>query len=122
MKATRCRRWCLFAASALALSAQAQERRPSHCIAVAGGPERVQKAAWTDPVPERSVRLSFLGHAMFLIQTEGGVDIITDYNGAIPPGVPDPDVVTMNHAHSSHWTDTAEGIQAFLEKRSPSWA
>lgn len=98
----------------LAAGAQAQERRPSHCIAVAGGPERVQAAAWTDPVPERSVRLSFLGHAMFLIQTEGGVDIITDYNGAVPPGVPVPDVVTMNHAHSSHWTDAVEGIPHVL--------
>lgn len=98
----------------MAQGAQAQERRPSHCIAVAGGPERVQQAAWTDPVPERSVRLSFLGHAMFLIQTEGGVDIITDYNGAVPPGVPAPDVVTMNHAHSTHWTDDVAGIPHVL--------
>ena len=51
------------------LAVQAQERRPSHCIAIAGGPERVRQAAWSDPVPERSVRLSYLGHSMFLIQT-----------------------------------------------------
>lgn len=103
---------------ALPLSVQAQERRPSHCIAVAGGPETVQQATWTDPVPERSVRLSFLGHAMFLIQTEGGVDIITDYNGNLPSGMPAPDVVTMNHAHSSHWTDAVEGIAHVL----PGWS
>ncbi|MCZ0960054.1 MBL fold metallo-hydrolase [Paracoccus benzoatiresistens] len=99
---------------AMPLAAQAQDRRPSHCIAIAGGPERVRQAAWTDPVPERSVRLSYLGHSMFLIQTEGGLDIVTDYNGALPAGVPAPDVVTMNHAHSSHWTDAVEGIPHVL--------
>lgn len=55
----------------LPLSALGRERRPSHCIAVAGGPERGQQAAWSDPVPDRSVRLSYLGHAMFLIQRRG---------------------------------------------------
>ena len=96
------------------LAVQAQERRPSHCIAIAGGPERVRQAAWSDPVPERSVRLSYLGHSMFLIQTEGGLDIVTDYNGGLPAGAPSPDVVTMNHAHSSHWTDAVEGIPHVL--------
>ncbi len=96
------------------LCAPAQERRPSHCIAVAGGPERVQRAAWSDPVPERSVRLSYLGHSMFLIQTEGGLDIVTDYYGTLPDGAPAPDVVTMNHAHSTHWTDDVDGIPHVL--------
>ena len=99
---------------ALPLAAQAQDRRPSHCIAIAEGPERIRQAAWSDPVPERSVRLSYLGHSMFLIQTQGGLDIITDYNGALPSGVPAPEVVTMNHAHSSHWTDAVEGIPHVL--------
>ena len=96
------------------LAVQAQDRRPSHCIAIAGGPERVRQAAWSDPVPERSVRLSYLGHSMFLIQTEGGLDIVTDYNGGLPAGAPAPDAVTMNHAHSSHWTDAVEGIPHVL--------
>lgn len=99
---------------AVPLSVQAQERRPSHCIAIAGGPARIQQAAWSDPVPERSVRLSYLGHAMFLIQTRGGVEIVTDYNGALPAGTPVPDAVTMNHAHSSHWTDLVQGIPHVL--------
>lgn len=109
-------RLALIAAAVLtfAQGAAAQDRRPSHCIAIAGGPERVQQAAWSDPVPERSVRLSFLGHAMFLIQTEGGVDIVTDYNGALPQDAPAPDVVTMNHAHPTHWTDAVEGIPHVL--------
>lgn len=100
--------------AALPLAAQAQDRRPSHCIAVAAGPERVQQAAWSDPVPERSVRLSYLGHAMFLIQTPGGLDIVTDFNGNLPSGVPMPDVVTMNRAHTSHWSDRVDGIEHVL--------
>lgn len=99
---------------ALPLSAQAQERRPSHCIAVANGAARVQHAAWTDPVPERSVRLSYLGHAMFLIQTPGGLDIVTDFNGNLHPDAPPPDVVTMNRAHSSHWTNNVGAVPHVL--------
>lgn len=98
----------------LPMTAQGQERRPSHCIAVADGPDRVQQAAWSDPVPDRSVRLSYLGHAMFLIQTPGGLDIVTDYNGSLPVDTPDPDVVTMNRAHSSHWTDNVGAIPHVL--------
>ena len=105
---------CAALLTVLSLAALSQERRPSHCIAVAGGPERVMPAAWTDPVPERAVRLSYLGHAMFLIQTEGGLDIVTDYNGALPPDLPTPDVVTMNRAHSTHWTDATDGIPHVL--------
>ena len=98
----------------LPLAAQGQERRPSHCIAVANGAARVQQAAWSDPVPERSVRLSYLGHAMFLIQTPGGLDIVTDFNGNLHPDAPVPDVVTMNRAHSSHWTDRVDAIPHVL--------
>ncbi len=42
---------------------------------------------------------------MFLIQTPGGLNAVTDYTGFIghaPTLIPD--VVTMNHAHSTHWT------------------
>ncbi|WP_295046350.1 MBL fold metallo-hydrolase [uncultured Paracoccus sp.] len=98
----------------LPLTAWGQERRPSHCIAIAAGPERVQQAAWSDPVPDRTVRLTFLGHAMVLIQTPGGLEIVTDYNGNLPPGAPVPDVATMNRAHSSHWTDRLDGIPHVL--------
>lgn len=51
---------------------------------------------------------------MFLIQTPGGLDIVTDYNGNLHPDAPDPDVVTMNRAHSSHWTDNVGGIPHVL--------
>lgn len=90
-----------------ALPAEAQERRASHCIAIADaapGMQYLHKAAWTDPVPEYSVRLQYLSHASFLIQTRGGLNVVTDFTGYIGNVPMIPDVVTMNHAHTSHWT------------------
>ncbi len=87
--------------------ALAQERRPSHCIAVADaapGLEYVQLASFRDPVPEFSVRISYLNHAMFLIQTRGGLSAVTDYTGFLGPADFVPTVATMNNAHGTHWT------------------
>lgn len=100
----------IFAALVLclpsALSAQ-EQRRPSHCIAIADaapGLKFIQKASWTEPVPEFSVRLQYVGHASFLLQTPGGLNAVTDFTGFIGTAPLIPDIVTMNHAHSSHWT------------------
>jgi len=50
------------------------------------------------------VRLTYVGHSTFLIESPRRVRIATDYNDyARPPVVPD--IVTMNHAHSTHYTD-----------------
>lgn len=87
--------------------ATAQDRRPSHCIAIAEaapGIAYLHKAAWSDPLPEYTVRLNYVAHASFLLQTRGGLNVITDYTGFIGTAPLIPDVVTMNHAHSSHWT------------------
>ena len=97
-------------ATAPALQAQ-QARQPSHCIAIADaapGLQYLHKAAWTDPVPEYSVRIRYLSHASFLIQTRGGLEAVTDYTGFIGNTDLVPDIVTMNHAHSSHWTSTPD--------------
>ena len=51
-----------------------------------------------------TLTISFLGHASFLIETPGGVRAVTDYNGYNVPVDP-PDIATMNHAHSTHYTD-----------------
>ncbi|PWC32024.1 MBL fold metallo-hydrolase [Azospirillum sp. TSO22-1] len=51
-----------------------------------------------------TVRVSFLGHASFLIETPGGVSAVTDYNDLFRPAAT-PDVVTMNNAHVTHYTD-----------------
>lgn len=99
-------RFALFL-SLMASAAVAQERQPSHCIAVADatpGVEYVRRAAYTDPVPEESVRLRYITHASFLLQTEGGLSAVTDFTGFLGNVDFIPDVVTMNHAHSTHWT------------------
>ncbi|WP_397542429.1 MBL fold metallo-hydrolase [Roseovarius salis] len=91
----------------MAASAVAQERRPSHCIAVADtapGIEYLHKASFRDPVPDQSVRIRYVSHASFLIQTAGGVSAVTDFTGFVGNADFIPDVVTMNHAHSTHWT------------------
>jgi hypothetical protein len=50
------------------------------------------------------VRLTFVGHATFLIESPELVRIATDYNDYVKPPVL-PDIVTMNHAHDTHYTD-----------------
>ncbi|PZR00298.1 MAG: Zn-dependent hydrolase [Cereibacter sphaeroides] len=86
--------------------AQGQERIPSHCIALANDIEgaRVIPAAFGDPLSEGRVRLSYVDHATFLLETPGGLVAATDYTGYLGAHEVLPDVVTMNNAHSSHWT------------------
>jgi len=84
----------------------AQDRRPSHCIAVANAiPDAsfVWKANWQEPLEEFDVRISYVDHATFLIQA-GELSAATDYTGFL--GLVDlvPDVVTMNNGHETHWT------------------
>jgi L-ascorbate metabolism protein UlaG (beta-lactamase superfamily) len=71
----------------------------SACAPVAAAEPRVWHMSAEDP----TVRISFLGHASFLIETPDHVRAITDYSGAYTTDPP-PDIVTMNHAHPSHYT------------------
>ena len=48
-------------------------------------------------------RISYVGHSSFLIEDPVGLKIVTDFSGFAGPDVV-PDVVTMNHAHSTHFT------------------
>jgi L-ascorbate metabolism protein UlaG (beta-lactamase superfamily) len=50
------------------------------------------------------VRITYSGHSTFLIESPRLVRIATDYNDYVRPPVL-PDIVTMNHAHSTHYTD-----------------
>ncbi len=91
----------------IAAPAVAQHRPPSHCIAIADaapGITYLHKASFQDPVPKHSVRISYLAHASFLIQSPGGVSAVTDFTGFIGNVNFLPDIVTMNHAHDTHWT------------------
>ena len=92
----------------LATPLMAQDRRPSHCIAVADaapGLHYLQKASFRAPLPDDfTVRLNFVNHATFLLETPGGLTLATDFTGFLGSTDLVPDVVTMNHAHESHWT------------------
>jgi L-ascorbate metabolism protein UlaG (beta-lactamase superfamily) len=64
-------------------------------------PAAYQLAAALNP---DQVRINYVGHSTFLIESPQGVRIATDYNDYVRPLVL-PDIVTMNHAHDSHYTD-----------------
>ena len=60
------------------------------------------------------VRITFVGHTTFLIESPQLVRIATDYNDYVKPPVL-PDIVTMNHAHTTHYTDHPDpGIKFVL--------
>ncbi|MFL5253801.1 MAG: MBL fold metallo-hydrolase [Rhodopila sp.] len=75
--------------------------RPAHagCAPIAFDPPRLRLAADTD----ETIRITFLGHASFEIESPAGVRAVTDYNGVDIPAEP-PDIATMNHAHGTHYT------------------
>jgi L-ascorbate metabolism protein UlaG (beta-lactamase superfamily) len=94
---------------AAAQTSPPQDSRPqdtprSECLAMANAAPRAtpvslrRAAAGTD-----EVAITYAGHSTYYIDTPGGVRIATDWNGAYRMGRL-PDVVTMNRAHSTHYT------------------
>ncbi len=51
--------------------------------------------------------LTFIGHATFLIESPQHVRIVTDYNDYVRRPVV-PDIITMNHAHDTHYSDNPD--------------
>ena len=74
---------------------------------VAGNDARIIPAGLKLALNADQVRITYIGHSTFLIESPQLVRIATDYNGYIRPPVL-PDIVTMNHAHSTHYTDAPE--------------
>src|SRR6266566_4549484 len=62
---------------------------------------------------EGEVRLTYVGHSTFLIESPRLVRIATDYNDYVKPPVL-PDIVTMNHAHTTHYTDAPDPAIKFV--------
>ena len=93
----------------------------SGCFPVAAAPPRIQLASLTQAAlpAGATVQLTFLGHSSFLIETAGGIRAVTDYNGYIRAPIT-PDIVTMNNAHSTHFTEVIEpGIRHVLRGWNP---
>src|SRR4051812_35883975 len=65
------------------------------------------------------VRVTYAGHSTFLIESPRLVRIATDYNDYVKSPVL-PDIVTMNRAHSTHYTDHPDpGIAHVLRGWAP---
>ena len=98
----------LFALSlVISQPALAQDRTPSHCVALANadpGFRYVRLASFGDGVPAETLRITYLDHATFLLQTHGGLSVATDYTGYLGTRDFVPTVVTMNNGHDTHWT------------------
>ena len=76
----------------------------SDCLAMAGAEPRVVPAAYREAaLAADEVKLTYIGHSSFIIESPGGTRIVTDYSG-YSAGIL-PDGVTMNRAHSTHYTD-----------------
>jgi L-ascorbate metabolism protein UlaG (beta-lactamase superfamily) len=97
------------------------DMRPSCPGLIAGAPPRLMPVAFRPAsLNPHEVRITYLGHSSFLLESPQLVRIVTDYNGYNRPPML-PDVVTMNHAHTSHYTDTPDpGIAHVLRGWGPS--
>lgn len=95
-----------FAALALlcfAASAHAQGPQRSECLAMASAPRAVP-VSYRLAARAEEVVITYAGHSTYYIDTPGGLRIATDFSGAYHAGGRLPDVVTMNRAHSTHYT------------------
>ncbi len=71
---------------------------------VAGASARTLPVALRVALASDQVRFTYAGHSTFLIESPRLVRIATDYNDYVRSPVL-PDIITMNHAHTSHYTD-----------------
>lgn len=100
----------LFAAAFLGLAALApmiaNAQTASRCMAIAQRVPGVQYVAFqpAQAPAKDAVRITFVGHATFRIESPEGLVVATDYAGYAGAGQV-PDIVTMNHAHSTHYTN-----------------
>lgn len=84
-----------------------------HRIASPPGTEAPEGEAGNKLKPG-TVELTFVGHASFVVRSVANVTAVTDYNDYVKPSFV-PEVVTMNNAHSTHFTDHPDpGIKHVL--------
>ena len=89
---------------ALSPPVAAEEALRSECLAMSQARPRATPVAFRQAAAASDeVAITYAGHSTYFIDTPGGVRIATDYSGAYQIGRL-PDVVTMNRAHSTHYT------------------
>ncbi len=103
----------LVASTAFAQSANSV--KPSTCLAIAQKHQneilpRIIPASFASPLPlllaqksDYSVNIRYATHSTYRIESPQGIIAATDFAGSAGAGRL-PDIVTMNHAHSTHFT------------------
>ena len=74
---------------------------------VAARPPLIPAAFRLAALQADQLRITYVGHSTFLIESPQLVRIATDYNDYVRSPIV-PDIVTMNHAHTSHYTDNPD--------------
>jgi L-ascorbate metabolism protein UlaG (beta-lactamase superfamily) len=93
-----------FAQSARPGDAKPEMRQPACLGFVAQRSPLFRPVAFRPAALEsKEVRINYIGHSTFMIESPQHVRIATDYNDYVRPMVV-PDIVTMNHAHTTHYT------------------
>src|SRR5690606_14351430 len=110
----------LLLALALFAPAAAQDAAPSQCMAIAERlPKTVHASFRRVEAQGDTVTITYAGHSTYVIETPGGVRIATDFSGRHGYD-PLPRVVTMNRAHTTHYTDFPDpGIELVLRGWNP---
>ncbi len=73
---------------------------------VEGPVNPIQRASFRTAAaaPAGQLRITFVGHATFLLETPEGASVATDWNGTNLPRYA-PDIATMNNFHITHYSD-----------------
>ncbi len=96
----------------------------SDCFQLAGGERSLMhRAAAT--LGAEDVAIRFIAHSSYLLENAEGLQIATDWSGDFAAKLDRaPDVITMNHAHETHWTafpdpDIDHVLEGWGEKGKP---
>jgi L-ascorbate metabolism protein UlaG (beta-lactamase superfamily) len=103
-----------------------QKVAPDLCLALAEAPAprgpggiRIPSLIQRAQLKLGDTRVSYVGHSTFLLETQRGIRIATDYNDYVRPAVV-PEIATMNRAHTTHYTNNPDpGIAHVLRGWNP---
>jgi len=98
--------WLSFSQPA---AAQTIKGAPHPCGLSLVNNQLLQRAAFDAPkLAAGKMRIIYLGHSTFQIETPGGARAATDFNGSnvLPDRLPQ--TVTMNNSHDTHYSDTVD--------------
>jgi hypothetical protein len=90
------------------------EKTPSFEVIRVAATDDVRPVDYRSVVEPETVRISYIDHEIFLIQTTGGHSVVTDHSSILGPADFIPDLVTISHAHGTHWTAVSIGTELWL--------